>query len=144
MLPIAGLAVAFLFAMSIGSVATAQDGDKREVKVDVSQSKAVIESKGEVAGKKDELKIEFDNGSHNFNFEYESGEPGSELEAKIKVELFDLIEWRDANGNGHYDPSVPEELVQKIGLGDLTSRSVTSQSIEVGSVFTFAPLMHPS
>ena len=115
-------------------MATAQEDDKREVKVDVSQSKAVVESESETTGKEDEFKVEFDNGSHNFNFEYESEDPGSDLEAKIKVELFDLIEWRDVNGNGLYDPSMSEEMVQKIGLGDLVSQSLTSQSIDVEGV----------
>lgn len=131
LLLMAGMAFVLLFILSIGSIATAQEEDKREVKVDVSQSKAVIESESKVAGKEDQLKIEFDNGSHNFNFEYESEDPGSELEAKIKVELFDLIEWRDVDGNGRYDPGVSGELVQKIGLGDLSPRSLEHEAIEV-------------
>jgi hypothetical protein len=129
-----GVAVAVLLLMSVGSMATAEEKDKREVKVDVSQSKAVIESESKVAGREDELKIEFDNGSHNFNFEYESEDKDRDLEAKIKVELFDLIEWRDTNGNGSYDPNVPTETVQKIGLGDLVSQSVRSTPIVVADV----------
>jgi hypothetical protein len=129
----AGIAIAALLLTSIGSIATAQE-EKREVKVDVSQSKAVIESESQADNKEDELKIEFDNGSHNFNFEYESEDEDSELEAKVKVELLDLIEWRDTNGNGSYDPTVPAETVQKIGLGDLVSQSVLSTPISVADV----------
>ena len=131
---IASLALAALLILSIGSVTTAQGNEKRDVKVVVSQSKAVIESESETGGKEDELKIEFDNGSHNFTLEYESEDAGSDLEAKIKVELFDLIEWRDVNDNGLYDPDLSEEMVQKIGLGDLVSQSLTSQSTSVEGV----------
>lgn len=132
--PIAGLAAALLLILGTGAIATAQEKEKRDVKVEVTQSKEVIESESEIAGNEDELKIEFDNGSHNFNFEYESEDSGSDLEAKIKVELFDLIEWRDVNGNGRYDPNISEEAIQKIGLGDLTSSSVTTDSIAVGGI----------
>lgn len=134
LLQMVGVTFVLLFLLSIGFMATAQEKDKREVKVDLSQSKGVIESESKVAGKEDELKIEFDNGSHNFNFEYESEDSGSELEAKIKVELLDLIEWRDVNGNGRYNPDVSQELVQKIGLGDLSPRSLNHEAIEVEGV----------
>lgn len=119
-----------LFVLTVGSV-SGQEKDKREVKVDVTESKAVIESESRVAHKGDELKIEFDNGSHNFNFEYESEDAGAELEAEIKVELFDLIEWRDVNRNGRYDPDLSGELVQKIGLGDLSPKSLVYAPVEV-------------
>ncbi len=134
LLPMVGIAFVIIFLMSNGFTATAQEKEEREVKVELSQSKAVIESKSKVVGREDELKIEFDNGSHNFNFEYESEAAGSEVEVEIKVELFDLIEWRDVNGNGRYDPDVPEELVQEIGLGDLSPRSLDYEAIEVDGV----------
>lgn len=132
--PRVGMAFVLLFLLTIGSVATAQEKDERELKVDLSQSKAVIESKSKVVDREDELKIEFDNGSHNFYFEYASESTGSELEVEIKVELFDLIEWRDVNGNGRYDPDVSEELVQKIGLGELSPQSLNYEAIEVEGV----------
>ncbi len=84
LLPLAGLATALFLVLSIGSNVSAQEVGQRKVEVDVSQSKAVIESASEAADKEDKLKIEFDNGSHNFNFEYESGDANRELEAKVK------------------------------------------------------------
>lgn len=129
-----GLVSALLLVLSIGSVATAKEPEKREVKVDVSLSKAVIESESKTTGREDELKIEFDNGSHNFNFEYESDDSSGELESKIKVGLFDLIEWRDTNGNGRYNPNVSGEMVQKMGLGDLASQSLTTEPVAVAGV----------
>lgn len=146
-----GLVSALLLVLSIGSVATAKEPEKREVKVDVSQSKAVIESENKAAATKDELKIEFDNGSHNFNFEYESDGSTGELESKIKVELFDLIEWRDTNGNGRYDPNISGEMVQKIGLGDLVSQSLTTAPVALEGIsgvsvvgVSAAPAKYPS
>lgn len=116
------------------SVAAAQEEHKRTVKVDISSSKAVIESKREGQDSKDKLKIEFDNGSHNFNLEYETEDTSNASASKIKAELFDLIEWRDANGNGKFDPDSSAELIQKIGLGDLHSTSLKSEPIQVKDV----------
>lgn len=124
-------ALSLLLLLALTSGAGAQGADKREVNVKLDQQKAVIESESRSAHKGDELKVEFDNGSHNFLLEYESEDADAKLEAEVKVELFDLLEWRDLNGNGRYDPESAAELVQKIGLGDLTPRSLDRSTVTV-------------
>ena len=120
-----------LCAFSILPTAGAKESDGRTVKLDLSQQKAVIESESRAAHRGDKLKIEFDNASHHFLLEYESEDADAKLEAEVKVELFDLIEWRDSNQNGRYDPEVASELVQKIGLGDLTPRALERSSVTI-------------
>ena len=144
------LCMALLLPLTIGVSASAKEAEEREVKADLSQSKAVFESERKAADQKDALKIEFDNGSHYFNLEYDGEDAGTELEAAIKAELFDLIEWRDVDGNGKYDPKVAAETVQKIGLGDLVSQSLTTERIHVEGVegvkvvgVTAAPAKYP-
>lgn len=129
---IIGYVALAIFLFSEGSMllpfASATEG-LREIKVDVSESKVVIESLKKTASLEDKLKVEFDAGSTWINLEYDTIVDGQPALATIKLEFFELIEFVDLNGDGVYDPDEPQEFVKKIGLDDLKPESLTRRDI---------------
>jgi len=109
---------------------TLANGVLREIKVDISTSKVVVESIDKTTTYNDILKVEFDAGSTWINLEYLTEINSTAKTAKVKIELFDLIEYVDADNDKCYDT---EEYVKKIGLGDLSPEVLTYQNISIAN-----------
>jgi len=137
MLPIKTLTVVTVILLLIVGALTRfslANDSLREIKVDISESKVVIESLNKTATYEDRLKVEFDAGSTWINLEYDTVLEGNETMAKVKVELFDLIEFVDVNANGTYDSNIPQEFVKKIGLDELKPETLLYENISENDI----------
>lgn len=93
-----------------------RDEQRRAVAVRADDERIEIELKRQQNGTEDKVEVSFDFEDAEFETKFESEDAVSELELKLEATFQALIEYRDSNSNGRYDPG--EELVSAWALGD--------------------------
>lgn len=85
---------------------------ERSVRVEATGTSAVIKLKREAGGVEDSVKIAYDAAEGVMKIAHESENATAETESSLKVEFREVVEYRDANANGAFDPKVDEVVAR--------------------------------
>lgn len=90
---------------------------KRKVHMDVSGQEAQIKMARASGGSEDEIKVHYVANSGSMKLEYKSENATTETETELKVRFKEILEFRDLDGDGAYDPN--DTVVARYPVGAL-------------------------
>lgn len=96
--------------------------EEREVDVEVDPEEFRIESRRDSSLGRDTLRAEFDLDEARLDLRFEREENGSESESSLRLDDWILVEYRDENGDGAFQPG--EAVVQRVTPEDASTRSL--------------------
>lgn len=122
------LALAMLIA-PVGTVA-AQQGEETTYETEVEDDRATITFEQEIGEREvsNEISFDTDEGAFSDAFSYENAT--SEAEAELEVQLHQLVEYEDANGDGRYDAGDEVASAYKVANGSENVTGVNNGTLE--------------